>query len=164
MTAVVAELTGDLRLQYGLLALSLAIGLATAVIISRSMLGQLGAEPEIVASLARDVAEGRFDRVRTTCSLQERCRGVMAAMDDMAGKLQPSFGEIAAQKAAAEAKTVEAEHSRQEAEQATARAEQARLEGLAEAGRELTRLEGSAAELVALIEALRRESGNALPS
>jgi methyl-accepting chemotaxis protein len=141
MTAVVSELTDDLRLQYGLLALSLAIGLAAAVLISRSVLGQLGGEPEAVAELAREVAQGHFERVRTICVQQGKCRGVIAAMEDMAGKLRASFDEIETKKAEAEAKTAEAEHSRHEAEQAMTQAQRARLEGLAEAA---ARLEGLA--------------------
>jgi len=151
MTAVVAALTADLWLQYGLLFLSLVVGVGTAVIISRSILRQLGAEPETVADLAREVADGHFDTVRAMCSQGRACRGVMQDMAAMAEKLRESFDAIAAQKAEAETTAAAAERSRQEAEQAKEQANRARLDGMAEAA---DRLEGLA-EAVA-------QAGNAL--
>jgi methyl-accepting chemotaxis protein len=133
VSAVVASLVTDLRLQYGLLALSLIIGVAAAWLVSRSILRQLGAEPEEVAQVAREVAAGRFDNVREACARNGRNCGVMTAMAEMAEKLRASFADVEAGKAAAEAKSLEAERSRQAAEQARAEAEQARLAGLAEA-------------------------------
>jgi len=133
MTEVVGDLTSDLRLQYILLALSLCIGIGTALTLSRNILNQLGAEPETVAALARDVADGRFDNARALCAKGRSTCGVMSAMAAMAAKLEASFGEIASERAAAEAKAAEADRSRQEAEQAMAKAEHARLEGMAEA-------------------------------
>ncbi len=139
--AVVADLAADLTLQYVLLALSLGMGAVTAWLASRSILRQLGAEPAVVAALARDVAAGRFENVEQACSLKGRNCGVMSAMADMAHQLRASFAAVAAQKAAAEAKTEEAERSRLAVEKAMERAEEARLAGLAEAA---DRLEGLA--------------------
>jgi methyl-accepting chemotaxis protein len=96
MTEVVADLTSDLRLQYILLALSLIIGIGTALTLSRNILNQLGAEPETVAALAREVADGRFDKARALCAKGRAIGGVMSAMAAMAAKLEASFGEIAA--------------------------------------------------------------------
>ncbi|MEA4855499.1 methyl-accepting chemotaxis protein [Solidesulfovibrio sp.] len=135
--AVADGLAWDLRLQYALLAASLAIGLVTAWLVSRSILRQLGAEPETVAAVARDVADGHFDNVRTACSASSRDCGVMAAMAEMAEKLRATFQALEAEKSAAEARTAEAQHSRREAEEAMTRAERARLEGMAEAAGQL---------------------------
>ena len=151
MTAVVIALTQDLWLQYGLLVLSLAIGVTTAVIVSRSILRQLGAEPEVVAALARDVADGRFDTMGGAGAKAGNCRGVLAAMVAMAEKLQASFVAIDARKAEAEAKAEEAERSRYEAEQAMVQAERARLEGMAEAADRLEGLATAVAQAGALL-------------
>ena len=118
VSAVVGALSADLTLQYILLAVSLAIGLVTAWLVSRGILRQLGAEPEVVAELARDVADGRFENIHATCDRNGQGCGVMATMVEMAKKLQTSFEEIAAQKAAAESKTEEAQRSRRDAEEA----------------------------------------------
>jgi methyl-accepting chemotaxis protein len=158
VAAVVASLASNLSLQYILLAVSLAIGVTAAWMVSRGILRQLGAEPEVVAALARDVAEGRFDAVRDAIAGRGQIRGVLSDMAAMAEKLRTSFGEIAQQKAAAEAGIEEAQRSRQAAEEAVRRAERARLEGMAEAGEELDRLSQSAATLAGLIDGLRREA------
>ena len=137
VAAVVAALASDLRLQYLLLAVSLVIGAGSAWLVSRGIVRQLGGEPETVADIAREVAAGRFENVRTVCaSLRHDC-GVMAVMVEMAEKLRGLFRDIEAEKQAAEAKSAEAEQSRREAEEATARAERARLEGMAEAATQL---------------------------
>uniref|UniRef100_I2Q087 Methyl-accepting chemotaxis protein n=1 Tax=Desulfovibrio sp. U5L TaxID=596152 RepID=I2Q087_9BACT len=146
VSAVVAALTADLTLQYVLLAVSLAIGAVTAWLVSRGILRQLGAEPEVVAAMARDVAAGRFENVHQACARVGQTCGVMSAMADMTEKLRTSFDEIAAQKAAAEAKTEEAERSRQAAEKAMAQAERARLEGMAEASNRLEALTDAVAQ------------------
>jgi methyl-accepting chemotaxis protein len=137
VSAVIDSLASDLRLQYGLLALSLAVGIVTAWLVSRSILRQLGAEPEAVAALARAVAAGRFDDSRLGAAKGGQESGVMADMVAMARTLRDSFAVIEAEKAAAEAKSAEAEGSRREAEAAMARAERARLEGMAEAAGQL---------------------------
>ncbi|WP_300161341.1 methyl-accepting chemotaxis protein [Solidesulfovibrio sp.] len=137
VTAVVEALASDLKLQYLLLAISLAIGATTAWLVSRGILRQLGAEPEAVAHLAREVAAGRFENVQLACKAKRHDCGVMAAMTEMAEKLRRSFEAIEAERKAAEARREEAETSRREAEQATTRAERARLEGMAEAAARL---------------------------
>ena len=68
VAAVAEALSANLSLQYILLALSLAIGVITAVLVSRGILRQLGAEPHVVAALAQEVAEGRFDSVQAACA------------------------------------------------------------------------------------------------
>ncbi|MFU2210032.1 methyl-accepting chemotaxis protein [Solidesulfovibrio sp. C21] len=133
VSAVVASLASDLTLQYVLLALSLAIGVVTAWLVSRSIGRQLGAEPEEVAALAREVAAGHFDNVQAACNRNGHTCGVMSAMAEMAKKLRASFEDVAAGKAAAEAKSAEAERSKLAAEQAMGQAENARLAGMAEA-------------------------------
>ncbi len=137
VTAVVEALASDLRLQYLLLAFSLAIGAATAWLVSRGILRQLGGEPEAVAHLAREVAAGRFENVQLACKATRHDCGVMAAMAEMAEKLRRSFEELEAEKRSAEARREEAERSRQEAVAATEQAERARLEGMAEAAARL---------------------------
>ncbi|WP_428559855.1 MAG: methyl-accepting chemotaxis protein [Solidesulfovibrio sp. DCME] len=137
VAAVAEGLAWDLRLQYTLLGISLAIGLITAWLVSRGILRQLGAEPAVVAAVARDVAAGRFDAVTNACAVAGRDCGVMAAMAEMAEKLRASFRALETEKAAAESKSAEAQHSRQEAEAAMAKAERARLEGMAEAAVQL---------------------------
>ncbi len=142
VSTIITDLEGDLTLQYVLTALSLAIGTLAAWLVSRSILRQLGAEPDVVAAVARDVADGRFENVRGTCSVTSNRRdcGVMAAMAEMADKLRASFQEVAAQKAQAEEKAAQADRSRSEAEESRARAEQARLDGMAEAASRLEEL------------------------
>ena len=151
IAAMVDALSRDLRLQYILLALSLGVGILSAWLVSRSIRRQLGAEPWEVAAVARDVAAGRFEAVRVSCAAKGHDCGVMAAMADMAEKLRTSFTEVEAQKAAAEAKSEEAERHRRAAEEAVGQAEQARLQGLAEA----------AGRLEDLADAVAR-AGNAL--
>ena len=137
VATVVDDLTRDRNLQLLLLALSLGIGAITAWLISRSILRQLGAEPEVVAALARDVAAGRFDEAQAVCAKQGTRCGVMTAMAEMADKLRQSFAAIEAEKSEAQAQSAAAEHSRHEAEDAMAKAERARLEGMAEAAARL---------------------------
>ncbi|MHC1788700.1 methyl-accepting chemotaxis protein [Solidesulfovibrio sp.] len=137
MSAVVQALASDLRLQYLLVALSLAIGVISAWLVSRSIRRQLGAEPWQVAAVARDVEAGRFDAVRTACQAGGYDTGVMAVMAEMSEKLRQSFAAVEARKAEAEAKTEEAERHRRDAEEAMGRAEQARLAGMAEAAKRL---------------------------
>jgi methyl-accepting chemotaxis protein len=137
VATVVASLASDLHLQYLLLAISLVIGAGTASLVSRSILRQLGGEPETVADIAREVAAGRFENVQAVCSSLRHDCGVMAVMAEMAEKLRGLFQDIEAGEQAAEAKSAEAEQSRREAEEATVRAERARLEGMAEASTQL---------------------------
>ncbi len=137
VATVVASLASDLHLQYLLLAISLVIGAGTAWLVSRSILRQLGGEPETVADIAREVAAGRFENVQAVCSSLRHDCGVMAVMVEMAEKLRGLFHDIEAEKQAAETKSTEAEQSRREAVEATARAERARLEGMAEAATQL---------------------------
>jgi methyl-accepting chemotaxis protein len=137
VSGMVEALAADLRLQYILLGLSLGIGVLSAWLVSRSIRRQLGGEPWEVAAVARDVAAGRFDAVRLTCAARGHGCGVMADMAEMAEKLRVSFAEVEAQKAAAEAKSEEADRHRQAAEAAVGQAEQARLSGLAEAAERL---------------------------
>ena len=164
MTEVVGDLTSDLRLQYILLALSLCIGIGTALTLSRNILNQLGAEPETVAALAREVADGRFDNARALCAKGRSTCGVMSAMAAMAAKLEASFGEIASERAAAETKAAEADHSRQEAEQAMAKAEHARLEGMAEAADRLEDLADTVARATVSARSSSRSAASAMPS
>ncbi|MFP5259607.1 MAG: methyl-accepting chemotaxis protein [Acidobacteriota bacterium] len=145
VTAVVESLSANLRLQYLLVALSLGIGLVSAWLVSRSIRRQLGAEPWQVATVARDVAGGRFEQVQKDCAAIGCEHGVMADMAAMSETLRQSFADIAAQKAAAEAKTEEAEGLRRRAEEATRQAEQARLAGMAEAADRLEALAGAVA-------------------
>ncbi|WP_243312542.1 methyl-accepting chemotaxis protein [Fundidesulfovibrio agrisoli] len=147
--AVVADISGDLKLQLGLLAVSLCIGLAAAVWVSRSILNQLGAEPAVVAALADAIAKGELARVLTARTGKER--GVHSAMLDMACKLQAAFEEVHAEKADALAKSEEAELARHEALEARAMAERSRLEGLREAAE---RLDSFAGEMASLGQAL----------
>jgi|GEM_PF-3514956 len=116
VAAMIADLGDDLILQYVLVGLSIGIGALAAWLVSRSILRQLGAEPDVVAALARDVADGRFDNVRQACARTGSTCGVMSAMADMADKLRASFAEAASQKNQAEDKAEQAEHSRHEAE------------------------------------------------
>ncbi|KHK01020.1 methyl-accepting chemotaxis protein [Desulfovibrio sp. TomC] len=133
VTAVVDALASNLRLQYGLVGLSLAICILSAWLVSRSIRRQLGAEPWQVAAVAQDVAAGRFDAVQKTCAAIGCDTGVMADMAAMSETLRESFASVETQKAAAEAKTEEAEGHRRRAEEAMGQAEQARLAGMAEA-------------------------------
>ena len=102
VATVVASLASDLHLQYLLLALSLVIGAGTAWLVSRSILRQLGGEPETVADIAREVAAGRFENVQAVCASQRHDCGVMAVMVEMAEKLRGLFRDIEAEKQAAE--------------------------------------------------------------
>ncbi|MFP5239274.1 MAG: methyl-accepting chemotaxis protein, partial [Acidobacteriota bacterium] len=143
--AVVADITGDLKLQLGLLAVSLCIGLAAAAWVSRSILNQLGAEPAVVAELAASIAKGELSQVLKACTGKER--GVHSAMLDMACKLQAAFEEAHSEKAEALAKSQEAELARQEALEARAMAERSRLDGLREAAERLDSFAGEMANL-----------------
>jgi methyl-accepting chemotaxis protein len=133
VAAMVDTLSNDLQLQYLLVALSLAVGVLSAWLVSRTIRRQLGAEPYEVAAVARDVAAGKFEAVRTACNAGGQSCGVMSDMAEMAGKLQESFAAIEARTAEAEANLREAESHRVAAEEAMRQAEQARLDGLAEA-------------------------------
>ncbi|WP_243439022.1 methyl-accepting chemotaxis protein [Fundidesulfovibrio soli] len=147
--AVVAAITGDLKRQLGMLAVSLCIGLAAAMWVSRSILNQLGAEPAEVAELAASIAKGEISQVLKACTGKEK--GVHSAMLDMAGKLQAAFDEVHSEKGEALAKSHEAEKARHEALEARAMAERSRLDGLREAAE---RLDSFAVEMAALGQAL----------
>ena len=146
---VVEDLTRNLKLQLALLGLSLGVGLAAAVWVSRSILAQLGSEPTAVAELAASIARGDMERVLLARSGKEQ--GVHAAMLDMARKLQQAFAEVHDEKAQAEARSREAELARAEALEARGLAERARLDGLREAA---GRLDGFVGEMSELGQAL----------
>ena len=133
VAGILDKLENDLRLQYLLLGLSLAVGVVCALLVSRNIRRQLGAEPWEVAAVARDVAAGHFETVSATCAAKGESCGVMADMAAMADKLRQSFAAVEARTAEAEKHLREAQSQRQAAEEATRQAEQARLSGLAEA-------------------------------
>ncbi len=135
VAGILDKLENNLRLQYLLVVLSLAAGIACAAFVSRSLRRQLGAEPWEVADVARDVAAGRFETAISACAAKgkEKCCGVMADMAAMADKLRQSFAAVEARTAEAENHLREAQSQRLVAEEATRQAEQARLSGLAEA-------------------------------
>ncbi|MFZ5425420.1 MAG: methyl-accepting chemotaxis protein [Thermodesulfobacteriota bacterium] len=135
VTAVVGQLASCLSLQLWLLGVSLFAGMATAFLVSRSIRGQLGAEPPAVAHMARLLAGGEFEATLAARSGQET--GVYAAMMDMGQKLRDAFEDVREGKARAEAKTAEAERCQLEAEEARKKAELARMEGLGEAAERL---------------------------
>ncbi len=140
---VVAELRSASSLQNILLGVSLVVGVLAAVMVSKGILGQLGAEPDTVAAMAKAISDG--DLALEQWSAAGKNVGVFAAMKDMAAKLKAGFDEIAARTREAEAQKADAERCRAEAETAREQAETARREGLAQAAGDM---EGLVEELL----------------
>lgn len=128
---VVAELRSSSTLQLSILGVSLLIGIMSALLISRSILNQLGAEPKTVAEMASAIAEG--DLILKRWNGTATRNGVFGAMFNMAEKLKSSFDEVTIRTQEAESQKMEALRFREEAETARRQAEEARKEGLSHA-------------------------------
>ncbi|MFV0350639.1 MAG: methyl-accepting chemotaxis protein [Halodesulfovibrio sp.] len=135
MTEIVSELQTTLTTHLALLGISLAFGIFISLLISRSILRQLGAEPQTVASMAASISRGDFtiDEWRTQGSKS----GLFSVMLDMALNLKRNFEEIAQKTQDVEAQKAQAELFREEADKARHAAEQSRRAGLIQSADEM---------------------------
>jgi methyl-accepting chemotaxis protein len=155
LQALTGKLKAGLTLQWVLLGMSVVVGVLVALLVVRSLMSQLGAEPADVAEVAQRIAHGDLD-VDMACKRGRRDCGVFSAMREMRDKLRESFALVEARKAEALEQADVACKASEEAIEAKAMAERAAIEGRLEAAAQLEgvveRTSSAAQELSAQME------------
>ncbi len=138
------------RLSMGLLAVSLIFGGLVAVLITRQLMTQLGAEPGELANIASGIMQGKFDFGHKKDSV-----GVHAALVSMGESIHKSFDQIKEKQEEAQRETESARRATEDATRARAEAERAQREGMLKAASALegvaNSLNGAVNELSSLI-------------
>ena len=118
--AALAEAEGFVRAMLAALAVALAAGVALAVVIPRSILRQLGAEPAQLGDAARRVADGDYSPVPGTD--QAASGSVLASLGAMQANLQQRKHSDDQRMAQAQAEQLAAQSTAQEIDSAVAAA------------------------------------------